>query len=300
MCEQSIALGGLFNSACSSAHLDGATHLLLLRGEDQFLCDVGRAMFLRLIGRIVCSLDMPVKDIIDVVQLFNCLECMKPVPRALLELVRTGWQHYHAEGRAELDLLLLVGESCDIASSGVTGDLSNVKATYESLLDLDKSLAAWSSTSGERFTFNRLVMSGGAPLEYHDIYDCHISAVVWNRYRRIRIQTNELILRCTTAMRELRLTNDTQTELICRQASCTLSQLSEDICYSVPFLLDPGAQVTPWHGRQRGDGPIFGGTSVIVPLSLAANRERVSPAMYEWIIEQMAIISLNAGIGAAR
>lgn len=205
--------------------------------------------------------------------------------------MRSGWKYYHAEAQSELSLLDLASEFCAISLSEHQSGRSAAEETYQSLLTLDDRMAAWPLTLSGKYAICRTETGDSSGLYWNDTYDCHVAAVVWNRYRRVRIKTNQQIIH--HARLHTKTNQGTLREL---WATSTIAKLSEDICYSVPFLLGGGRgfRVTKGHG---GNITIYGGTSVVVPLLLAAREGGVSPAMHDWITNQLGKISQDVGVG---
>ncbi|KAK4551641.1 hypothetical protein LTR86_011015 [Recurvomyces mirabilis] len=290
--HESIALGGLRVKNSCSAHLDGASKLLLLRGEGQFGSDIGRGVFLRLVGWIVSRVPLfAFGHRLTKLQVLNCLACSTPVHLPLLRLMHTGWKHYHTEAQAELALLDLASELCVIVSPKCKTVHPSIRAKYQMLIDLDSRITAWPSTLTERYAIRRVHARDVAPLQWYDIYHCHVSAVVWNRYRRIRIETLELIVQYAQLLANEDYKPDQAWETSQRRAVCALSRLSEDVCYSVPYLLNQGALVKKPSQQDCNDITICGGTSVLVALTLATNKERVPAMMNEWMLDQIGRIT---------
>lgn len=217
-----------------------------------------------------------------------------------MKLLRASWKYYHAEAQCELALLGLASKLCVLSSLECSVDFSNIEAIYRSLVALDNGLAAWPATLSERYAFCRIDSGSSKSLDYYDVYDCHVAAVIWNRYRRIRIQTNERILHYAQLLTRPGQEIDNERAYSQWRAISTMSKLSEDICYSVPFFLNKGVSTGRGIDTVCDEMTVHGGTSVIVPLSLAANEERVSPSMYRWMVSQIERIENDTGISMGR
>nr|POE65641.1 hypothetical protein CFP56_58747 [Quercus suber] len=252
----------------TSVHLDGAVRLLRFRGVEQFRTIV-----------------------------MDHLTSSKPIPQDLLELMRTGWEQQFHEVQVGLSLLDLAGRLCTLIAPEKNVQFSDVRAKHQALLDLDGELKLWTTTLGESFTFSRIIATDDCfPREY-DLYSSHVSAVIINEYRRVRIHTNEHILRyAELIIYSSRTTTDDDITTSKSKALSTLSQLAEDICYSVPFFLDKHVWAKDNSKRGSSDLTMYGASAIIAPLSLATNEEWVSPEMYQWMIGQIHRIATETGV----
>ncbi|KAF2717692.1 hypothetical protein K431DRAFT_288302 [Polychaeton citri CBS 116435] len=282
--HESIALGGFCNSPRRSAHLSGAAQLLILRGEEQFHSDIGRGMFMRLVGRIVS----------------NCLHCETTVPCDLRDLMRRGWRYYHVEAQSELAILEITSALCDLISVDHGTEMLTIEETYQSLISIDDLLAAWPSTLNSRYVFHRRNFRTPADLSHFDLYSCHVAVAVWNCYRKVRIITNQYVIRYARLTAEVNHAMKEETYLSEENAIRIIAKMSEDLCYSIPFLLSREMNIDQDPECETNQMTIYGGTSVFVALSLAAKEKRVSQEMHDWMISQLGRISRESGMGLAQ
>lgn len=214
--------------------------------------------------------------------------------------MRAGWDYHHVEAQSELSLLALANQLCILTSPQYNVAFPDIRATHRALVDLDSDLDKWTENLNERFAFSRFDSKSTAALKNYDVYNTHIAAVIWNSYRTIRIQANEQILRyAQLIIYSSRTTPGDGVTTSQVQALGTMSKLAEEICYSVPYFLDRSVWARDESKRIGNEITMYGGSAIIVPLSLAANEEWVSPRMYQWMASQIGRITESTGIGRA-
>nr|POE87329.1 hypothetical protein CFP56_29918 [Quercus suber] len=269
------------------------------KSKDQSLMRPATRKYAQVLRQTRTALADPVAAASDemLATVMDHLKSSKPVPPDLLKLMKTGWEHQFHEVRVGLNLLDLAGRLCTLISPEYNVQFSDIRAKHRALLDLDGELAAWPIDLGERFHYSRTIATDDCfPREY-DLYSSHISAVIMNEYRRVRIHTNEHILRYAELITySSRTTPDDEIITSKQQAFDTLTQLAQDIGYSVPFFLDKSVWAKDGSKRGGGDSTLYGASAIIAPLSLATNEEWVSPEMYQWMVEQIDRIAKQTGI----
>ena len=174
----------------------------------------------------------------------------------------------------------------------------DVVATYWALLEIDRDLANWASSLSPRFDYQRVALRehGTAFPGSYDVYGNHIAAANLNRYRCVRIETNEQTLRyvefCAVALRTVGEDVDVHRQ----RAMIVMNKMVEDICYSVHFFLKNDALRDQPAADEMSDTTMYGATALIEPLLFAAKKDRLPPLRYHWVIAQIARVTQHAGI----
>ncbi|KAK5113609.1 hypothetical protein LTR85_010838 [Meristemomyces frigidus] len=276
--HESLMLETPYNMAISAIHLEGASELLRLRGQEQFRSKVGRHMFARLASQIVMS----------------CLHAERPVPNSLLLLMREARNCLWVEETLAMVLLDIAARLSTVPTLGNNYEMTALLAAYHASVAIERDLADWAASLTSRFLFRRVTgkQSDETLLATHDIYETHIAAAHLNRYRCIRIGVNEKILRFTELISARLPEADKDIISQQQQSLACIVRLSEDICYSVRFFLDRGEA----HLSREGSGPsMYASTTILPPLYIAANKDRVAPHMYQWILAQITNITRASG-----
>ena len=111
-------------------------------------------------------------------------------------------------------------------------------------------------------------------------------------YRLVRIRLNEEIVHCTSLLESL--IPELGPDLLSTQlkAEAVMTSLSDDICYSVPFFINPENPA-----QAKRTMTMYGGISVLRPLMSIAETNRLSPDRLLWVAEQINRISVATGVG---
>jgi len=187
---------------------------------------------------------------------------------------------------------------CNILAADRNKASVDVVATYWALLEIDRDLAKWASNLSPRFDYRRVALRehGTAFLGSYDVYGNHIAAANLNRYRCIRIETNEQILRYVELAADALQTAGEDVNIHRQRATIVLNKMVEDICYSVHFFLTTEASRDQPAAGGMSDTTMYGATVLIEPLLFAAKKDRLPPLRYQWVIAQIAAVTQHAGI----
>lgn len=173
--------------------------------------------------------------------------------------------------------------------ANVRAQTVELHVALEQLLELDTELqvwednlpAAWHPTaipaSDADYAFANTVQ------HYHDFW---LARMITN-YRWTRILLNNLILMSITL---------TQSELDKRPYIQTSTRLSEDICYSVPYFLEPYAVLQ----TQQSPFPVLAGSFVVIfPLAVVGCSIGNGDTMVEYANRMLRMLGGKIGIFAA-
>lgn len=226
------------------------------------------------------------------------------VPPILLGLMTAHRDCFHAEAQAGIDLMLLTSRLSSLLCAGREELPVDLIATLRSCLALDVDLVGWTLTLPRRYNFWRrsrpVDLEAATSCAFNDVYENHLAAAVWNRYRYVRILTNEQIVHYARQVTPAGHAAHDQIAHMSQQATVCIRKLSEDICYSVESCLDYSSSSDQDTDISDGRFSMYWGSATLEPLLLAANEERVGPAMFLWIIAQVKRIAKDTGIVRAR
>lgn len=188
---------------------------------------------------------------------------------------------------------------------------------FENLLleanNLDFSLAEWSSGLPEDWAFDSILHTSQgneiSPFLYDGLwgsYMTHGHAVVWNRYRTIRLIVNSIRVRLLSSIAGIQNSHvDEQLET----SRHTINSLTTDMCRSVGFFLVP-FYPSNWNCDARFDEVVYSkirlsnpgtlpkmATVLAWPLAVANSIEAVPLPQKQWL--QYTLQEISGIIGAA-
>lgn len=143
----------------------------------------------------------------------------------------------------ELPALKLLDAAARLAGLLAPHDGKGFDKTVDcnSVLAIEQALAMWPSTLTEDYKFHRLPAptSRHAYLGHYDTYSNDVVASTWNRYRCLRMLTNELLIqhRPPECQAEGEGGGGSGFAIVQRPTLSTTHQLAEDICYSMAYFL---------------------------------------------------------------
>ena len=175
-------------------------------------------------------------------------------------------------------------------------------------MKLDARLEEWSCQASGDFryeivhSFSGLTLSGThAPqtVPKLHVYSSVSMAYLWNLHRIARMLLEDSLILCTFRSDEMNTTRDVwnQHSEIRARLSGKISDLIDDICSSVPYLL---GEINQEGNLQKSpQNRAVGGLFLLYPLRLTLVLNRASPAQELWIAKQLEYIKNIFGIQAA-
>lgn len=203
----------------------------------------------------------------------------------------------HQEEISGADLLELSARLCmmleavDRAES--TKDMVDI---FHILVSLENEIVVWEHNLSWRFDVSKQPIENPDKsfLRFQESYLNRLAGSSRNRYRSVRVVINEEILRIAETHPQVLDIAGADAAFIVERAKATIQSMAQEICQSVPFFL---GQDTCRDWREDPIPPtIFGGLAMLMPLYFAANPKRISPAMHQWLLQQVARIGKETGL----
>lgn len=190
--------------------------------------------------------------------------------------------------------------------------------------ELNTALTSWSENVPEDWKFSILQSPGSLDSPESDllyegtshVYTSHGHAVIWNRYRALRLIVNSICLRCLSMLLEFNLQCTLQPHpsasmrpfVISQQETCrkNLDSLATELCGSVPFFF---TSPNP-NGDGRGSRTIRIGNRVLStedeilpklagllawPVAVAIRTEETPEPQREWLRRKLKIAAASMG-----
>lgn len=255
-------------------HINGATAIAKVRGQDQLQTPIGRQIFTHLRTQV----------------LVDCIQRRKAVPPEIVEWSKAALENQPASAsRGELELFLANVRLCHMRAV-----LENEMADDPEFLDVAKSiddgLVAWAERLPDSLRYKTVYT---APSDSVCSYYYHVYPNTWiisaySMWRCTRILTHEAKMNWLSCHPFHDLTQMRESEAI-------LQTLSADICASVPFIFGENRlnDSTPYVPRAAA------GTNLMWPLYLAATMDTTAPSTRAWCIMQLDKLGKRMGIRQA-
>lgn len=245
------------------------------------------------------------------------------VPDFITEWSMLNLHHESGEQLTASKLVFMVIEFCNLrASMSSLEEFTYSSAIVSSALKLDSALDGWAAQNTYVYNIIPLETSSCSVFgDYYHTYSSTFTASCWNNYRSVRTLLNELLLvqleyltRTAIESPPTDETDSNDSQMLCSDTtSCPLSvsklrslmlrsrsvltQLTQDICASVPFYLyDTTAPALPPLQHPRAAL----GNILMWSLYTAACTFMVSDIMQQWVRQQLENISDTMGIKQAR
>lgn len=269
-------------------HITGATAILKLRGKRKLSTQIGRGLFIHHRSQVIANClqrGVAVPEIIS--------ECNRAMPNDnLVEAAATTLAELYikyANLKNDMEREDHFGCSEDIISRACA---------------IDVECAEWARTLPIDYLYRTVtVKNRGVEVfaEHYHIYNNLWIAMIWNNYRSLRCVIHELVLLhlrhfCQTHKPTELLFNDP--DLFSRQtleSEEVILQSSQEICASVPYILDFNPNVKEPHRIPRA----FNGNLLLWPLFVAGTTEEVPSQQRKWVISRLRYISDVMGIRQA-
>ena len=191
------------------------------------------------------------------------------------------------------------------ASMSSFHDFTDQGYVISSACALDAEFAEWASRHTNAFPFQIVNLNDRSEWVFSDHYHVYSDvwvATVWNNYRAVRILINELILVQLSQLYPFTIETIVDLEdqsFFADQmlaSSAILSQLSHDVCASVPYFLGcaDGGSTTDFSAPK-----MINGNLLLWPLYVAASTSMALADMRIWAIGRLRWISKTMGIRQA-
>lgn len=265
-----------------SVHLSGAIRLLELRGDKQLTSFCNSRMYDR-----VCTQMM-----------YTSILSRRQIPFAILRISRGLRHQMHQEEISGADLLELSARLCmmleaiDRAES--TKDIADI---FHILVSLENEITVWENSLSWRFDVSKQPIANPDKsfLRYQESYLNRLAGSSRNRYRCVRIVINEEIVRIAETHPEVMSIAGADAPFTVERAKATIQSMSQEICQSVPYFLGQDSY-RDWREESLDPPTMFGGSAMLMPLYFAANPKRISPAMHQWLLQQVSRIGKETGL----
>jgi len=289
-------------------HISGATALLELRGKQQLDTEVGRRLFAYLCTQIVN---------------FSILR-RQPIPSAILRLLES----YPAmsEGyRTDITkkFYAISARHCILRAKIASSPSGTLATCTESIISEALSIAAdlqsWhSNLPPDYHPTSTVKIPGLTPdvfSDYYHIYSDVPTAMIMNNYRVLLILLHEIIVAQSNHVRSSPIdVNErngfnyapppsyiAQIQGQVKRSQDVIFDLIEQVCASVPFLLDYEYCVRARDTLSKPDHPrAAGGNAIMWPLYVCAQVNFVPNSTRAWIIGRLNKIGAELGVQQAK
>ncbi|OOQ87565.1 hypothetical protein PEBR_15599 [Penicillium brasilianum] len=250
-------------------HIQGATALLELRGEDQFRRQVGLHLF------------RATRDEV----LLGCLQRGARLPEKMLlspDNIVCGIRS-ESVNDFKTDLIEITAKLCNLEATIKDSTLQEARKILFIAEAIDSQLSSFASRLFTRFPYKVKRWSGDTSLNLREaahisnydgsfqIYTSDDACNLWNNYRCVRITVNRLIFKHIPCLKRKTL-HSVENKYFEKQVTsrrCLLRQLAIEICLSVPFRLGLAGRGSKSITRPQMINPAAG-LVLIFPLYLAA------------------------------
>lgn len=191
--------------------------------------------------------------------------------------------------------------------------ISRAVDVAELLYPLDQLLEQWRDTVPGPFkykSYKQLTTAGDIPHRYNSQYDQYKfdwAANAWNNYRMMRISIHSTII--SYIPKSATGFSSRENEKIFHGSVEILTQMTDQICYSVPFSLGTiprrtTVEATSTSATSSASKTTWafpgGGYLLAWPLFIAGSLESTPKDLRKWIANKLQDISLRIGLGLAQ
>ncbi|KAI1121820.1 hypothetical protein F5Y10DRAFT_255475 [Nemania abortiva] len=250
-------------------HVDGAAKLIEIRGQDQLTRRAGLEMFTHLRTQIILS------------RIFQ----ERYISSALAHLNEQVQKYRNSEDKILDQLSSITIRLADFCADVKSKSIAKPSDIIRTALSIDADLVSllisvprpWSYISVQVPTVDGKYITKDVWGSHYHIYDSIAAASMWNNYRSARIVVQELIydtlkyLEGSNRQHSSSSTNYPQQGDLAGQCRRTILQLADDICASVPFHFQLGANDDVFEDYLSGQPGASGDpASATTPLSFLA------------------------------
>ncbi|KAL0935181.1 fungal specific transcription factor domain-containing protein [Colletotrichum truncatum] len=252
-----------------ASHIEGATALLHLRGQDQFSRELGIQLYIQFRNQILQA----------------CMQRGSRVPPALVEVTaefensKFG-KHYNSMRAGSLALVgfRIVNIRAEIKNQRIL----DPDKVWQLALDINDDLHSWAILQTKRAYYQTEAVENSTGKYFNGkrhIYTSEWGAQVWNNWRSMMILNSQVIL---DYVDKQRFGDDFGKEMMRSDIISTIQSLSEEICISTSNL----------SGSPRA-------SSMIWPLYIVSQEEVNSAEVRSWAADQLHGIKISLGIKQA-
>ncbi|KAK1731956.1 uncharacterized protein BDZ83DRAFT_597303 [Colletotrichum acutatum] len=273
-----------------TAHIEGATALLHLRGKSQFTRELGIQLYIQFRQQILQA----------------CMQRGVPVPAALVEITmqfeasRQGTQYNSLRPGS---LAVLGFRLVNLSAAMNRQQITDANAICRIAVDIDSDLNAWASRSSQSDRkFHEVEADASGKEESFNgrrhVYNSVWGAQVWNNWRSLSIVTNRIIL---NYLDKQSFESDALKDIMRFHSISVIQSLSADICISTPSLFGSPRQYQsqlPLIWTQELITTL-GAPSMIWPLHIVSQEVLNVPNVRSWAVEQLVGINKSMGIKQA-
>lgn len=229
--------------------------------------------------------------------LIGCILRSEGVPEVVVSLSEAivGFRQHAMPAPAPCNpahsLFIILAQLCNLRASIMNGSMIGLPATLEAR-QIDNNLVTWSQSLPPNLAYTTSFVPTQLPTDglyqgnFH-VYADFVIATHWNMYRTGRILTNAIILANTPLEGQLNA-SIRQAHLLSQR------QMAQDICASVPFLLDH--EIIQ---REPNSKPRAAGASLLLcPLIIVSNLTDSEP-IKEFAIQRLKYIGIECGVKRA-
>ncbi|KAF4833169.1 hypothetical protein CGCTS75_v003959 [Colletotrichum tropicale] len=252
-----------------ATHIEGATALLQVRGQEQFSRELGIQLYMQFRNQILQA----------------CIQRGARVPAALVEVTtefessRLGMRYVNNRpGSLALIGFRIVNLRADIKSQRIT----DPDAICQIILDIKSDLQAWAALQTHRAYYVTEVIEPRTGTYFNGkrhVYTSVWGAQVWNNWRSLGILANEILLNYVDQQNAY---YESLKEVMRFEAFSAIRNLSTDICISTTDL----------SGSPRA-------STMIWPLYIVSQEEMNSAAVRSWAADHLHGIKVSLGIKQA-
>ncbi|KAF2166933.1 hypothetical protein M409DRAFT_54695 [Zasmidium cellare ATCC 36951] len=265
-----------------SVHLNGAIKLLELRGDHQLTSFCNSRMYDRACTQIM----------------YTSIMSRRPMPSAMLKVSRGLRHQMHQEEISGADLLEMSARLC-LALNAVdrAATIEDHVSIFHALVALENEIVAWENSLSWRFDVSKQPIENPDKsfLRFQESYLNRLAGSSRNRYRCVRIVINEEIVRLAETHPQILDLAGADAPFTVERAKATILSMSQEICQSVPYFLGQDS-CRDWREESLDPPTMFGGSAMLMPLYFAANPKRISPAMHQWLLQQVSRIGRETGL----
>lgn len=257
-----------------TSHINGATAIAKVRGQNQVQTHIGRNIFTNLRSQV----------------LVDCIQRRKIVPPEIMEWSEAAKEHKITRAsRRGTDLFPIIARLCYLRAVDEDA-MAEDPALIAKAKFIDEDLVVWADAFPDfmRFKVVQATPSESICSNYYHTYPNTWIVSGWNLWRCSRILIHEVIMKWLSRHPTYNLTQ-------MRESEAVLREMNADICASVPFLFGenhPGGSST-YVPRAAA------GTNVLWPVYVAATMDTTSPSTRAWCIIQLEKLGKTMGIRQA-
>ena len=243
-------------------------------------------------------------------KLVNSLVRQTSVPQTMLKWSRLARQYETRDEIAESELADLFAQFCDLqACMAFSSEYSDPAKVVAHASSIEAELVNWAAKWQADEPYASIIARELSPDVFSDhwhLYNDIFVADLWNNYRSIRINVNEIIVKQLSLMNGyqptpliLHYSPDYDNQLDCSKR--TVLELSRQICAAVPFYMgcnlytNDTPRESPYNIKNAARAKL-----ILWPLYVAGQSELISDVMRGWIADQLEKIGETMGLGKAK